>query len=148
MIEYVNININYINYFLDKINILCYNINYMNIINKCPFCGGELFIKKFRCKECGTEVLGEFERNKFSKLSPELLKFIEVFVLNEGNIKGVEETLGCSYPKVKSLLREVIQTLGYEYKYGKEEERRKEVLDMLEVGEITAEEAKELLDKI
>ncbi|MCK4256918.1 DUF2089 domain-containing protein [candidate division WOR-3 bacterium] len=120
----------------------------MNIINKCPFCGGELFIKKFKCKECGTEVLGEFERNKFSKLSPELLKFIEVFVLNEGNIKGVEETLGRSYPKVKNMLKEVIQALGYEYKYGKEEERRKEVLDMLEVGEITAEEAKELLDKI
>ncbi|OYD17258.1 hypothetical protein CH333_01485 [candidate division WOR-3 bacterium JGI_Cruoil_03_44_89] len=120
----------------------------MKIINKCPFCGGELLIKKFSCRECGTEVVGEFERSKFCRLSPELLEFVEVFILNEGNIKGVEETLGCSYPKVKNMLREVIQALGYEYKYGKAEERRKEILDMLEMGEITAEEAKELLDKI
>ena len=120
----------------------------MKFINKCPFCGGELLIKRFGCKYCGTEVTGEFERDKFSRLSPELLEFVEVFILNEGNIKGVEDTLGCSYPKVKGMLKEVIEAMGYEYKGGKTKERRKEILDMLEQGEISVEEAKELLDKL
>lgn len=130
-------------------------MNKIKNIDKCPFCGGELFIKKFGCKECGTEIRGEFKRDKFSNLSPELLEFAEVFLLNEGNIKGVEETLGCSYPKVKSLQRELIKALGYEYKERKEEEpsnirvaKRQEILDMLESGKISAEEATDLLGKL
>lgn len=127
-------------------------MNKIRHIDKCPLCGDELFIKGFGCKRCGTEVKGEFKRNKFSNLSPELLEFAEVFLLNEGNIKGVEETLGCSYPKVKSLQRELIKALGYEYKekqeeYPSESGKRQKILDMLEEGKITAEAAAEMLGK-
>lgn len=120
----------------------------IKIIDKCPFCGGDLIIKGVQCKNCRTETIGEFEMSKFNKLSAELLEFIEIFILNEGNIKGVEETLGCSYPKVKNMLKEVIQALGYEYKEEKIEDKKKEIIDMLERGEITVEKAKELLNKI
>ncbi|MDD2890090.1 MAG: DUF2089 family protein [bacterium] len=130
-------------------------MNKTTTINNCPFCRGEIFVKEFECKSCKTKIVGEFQRDKFSNLSPELLKFAEVFLLNEGNIKGVEETLGCSYPKVKGMLKELVQALGYEYKEKKEEEtgairknKRKEVLDMLETGEITVEEAKDLLGNL
>jgi hypothetical protein len=119
----------------------------MKNIDKCPFCGGELFVREYGCRECGTEVRGEFGRGRLSALPSELLEFVEVFLLNEGNIKAVEETLGCSYPKVKGMLRRVIKALGYECK-DKDGEKRQDILDMLDSGEITAEEARGLLDKV
>lgn len=117
-------------------------------IEKCPLCEGELFVKEFRCRDCGSEIVGDFRRNKFCNLSPELLQFAEIFLLNEGNIKAVEETLGYSYPKIKSIIRELIKALGYEYRERKAEGRREEILNMLERGEINAQEAIDLLNKI
>jgi hypothetical protein len=122
----------------------------MKNISNCPFCGGELVVREYGCRECGTEVRGEFKRNKFCSFSSELLEFVEIFILNEGNIKGVEECMGCSYPKVKNMLKQVIEALGYEYREKEEYKgmRKKEILDMLERGEISVEEAKELLSRL
>lgn len=45
-------------------------------------------VKKFKCRECGTEVVGEFKRSKFSKLSPELQEFVELDSLSvSGNTR-------------------------------------------------------------
>lgn len=42
-----------------------------NKLSKCPVCGGELIIKELSCNGCGTTIRGEFEEDKFSKLTAE-----------------------------------------------------------------------------
>jgi hypothetical protein len=79
-------------------------------------------------------------------------EFVEVFIKCRGNIKEVEKELGISYPTVRGRLEAVIENLGYRPepipKTDPEVARkRKEILDALNNGEITAEEAVALLKK-
>ena len=53
------------------------------------------------------------------------LYFIEIFLKNEGNIKLMEKDLGVSYPTVKSRLKNIIKTLGYQSKNSDSENRVK-----------------------
>jgi len=75
------------------------------------------------------------------------MQFVETFIKCEGKITRMEEELGISYPTVRNRLNEVIRALGYEVP--EEElvtpERRREILERIQKGEVTAEEAVELL---
>jgi hypothetical protein len=70
-------------------------------------------------------------------------------VRNEGKITRMEEEFGLSYPTIRSRLHEVIRSLGYEP--GKEsaaaltEEERRKILEDLDKGKITSEEAMRML---
>ncbi|ACL69444.1 DUF2089 domain-containing protein [Halothermothrix orenii] len=120
------------------------------IIGKCPVCGDQMRVVSLKCPQCQTVINGNFRLNKFSRLDPDQLHFVEVFIKCRGNIKEVERELGISYPTVRNKLDNVIQDLGYDIKDSSEEEttrKRKEILDSLEKGEISAKEAIELLQK-
>jgi hypothetical protein len=110
------------------------------VISKCPVCSTKLKIAKLKCNKCGTVIENEFEFSKFEYLSPEQLGFMEVFLKCRGNIKDVEKELGISYPTVRAKLDEVVSALGYTV-VKKPSIGSKEILDMLEKGEITAEQA-------
>lgn len=116
-------------------------------IGKCPICGGQLEITRLSCTSCNTNIEGNFTLSKFDQLSPELKVFAEVFLKNRGNIKDVEKELGISYPAVRSRLDQTIVALGYsvEQEPIKKSEataaKKKEVLEALKKGEISAEEA-------
>ncbi len=114
-------------------------------LDKCPACEGELIITSYQCQDCGTEVKGYFPGNKFSKLSQEDLEFIEVFVMNRGSIKEIEKIMGISYPTVRNKLDNVIKSLGHSIN---SEDSRMEILTMLDQGQITAEEATEMLSNL
>jgi hypothetical protein len=116
----------------------------------CPVCGGEMRVLRLRCASCDTELAGNFTLGKLLQLAPEQLRFVEVFVNNEGKIKDVETELGISYPTVRARLREVIRGLGYEP--GDEPvftppapERRRQILDDLAQGRVSADDAARLL---
>jgi hypothetical protein len=66
------------------------------------------------------------------------------FIKAGGSIKGVERELGISYPTVRSRLEELQRLLGFTASAGTRESAR-EVLDMLERGEITPEDAEDIL---
>lgn len=68
--------------------------------------------------------------------------FIETFISCRGNIKEVEKELKISYPTVRSRLDEVIEKLGCK-PAPVSGNKKKEILDALERGEITPEEALE-----
>ncbi len=116
-------------------------------IGKCPICGGQLEITRLSCTSCGTNIEGHFTVCKFCQLPPELKVFAEVFLKNRGNIKEVERELGISYPAVRSRLDQTITALGYnvEQEPSSDKEgtsaKKKEVLESLKKGEISAEEA-------
>ena len=66
----------------------------------------------------------------------------------EGKITRMEDEIGLSYPTIRNRLHEVIRALGYEP--GGEEpkltdEDRQRILEDLDAGRISAEEAMQLL---
>ncbi len=121
------------------------------VIGKCPVCGGALSITRLECGTCGTEIGGRFQLGRLGRLDPDDLGFVEIFVKNRGNAYKVGEELGMAYSAVRARLTEIIRGLGYDSAAESRDEgvlppeRRKEVLDELEQGKITSEEAVRLL---
>jgi hypothetical protein len=123
------------------------------MLGRCPICTANLDITRLHCPSCNTAIEGKFDPCKFCRLPLDQQEFIEVFIKCRGNIKEVEKELGISYPTVRGRLEAVIESLGYRPepipKTDPEVARkRKEVLDALNKGEITAEEAVALLKKV
>lgn len=121
------------------------------LIGKCPVCNQELEVKKLGCRFCGTNIEGNFEICKFCKLDPEQKRFIEIFIKCRGNIKEVERELNISYPTVRSKLDQVIKALGYDVGNIPDDDKgqkRKEILDLLNTGELSSKEAIKLLKEL
>lgn len=115
------------------------------VINKCPVCGGKLLISKLECKKCNTVIENHFEMSTFEYLTKEQLNFVEIFIKNRGSIKEVEKELGISYPTVRAKLDEVITALGYNVT-AEPAIDKKSIIDKLDKGEITSDEAIKLLN--
>jgi len=115
-------------------------------LSKCPVCEGELTVTRLHCETCDTLIEGRFANAAFAGLTPEQLDFIETFVRCEGKITRMQDEMALSYPTIRNRLQEVIRALGYEP--GKDEavdEKRLNVLEELDSGRISAEEAVQLL---
>jgi len=124
------------------------------VISECPICHNDLIVTQLKCTNCETEYKGKFTLSKFNYLDTEKLFFIEVFVKNRGNIKAIEKEMGLSYPTIKKMLDEVIEQLGYQtdpVEEKKEEYKgpsRTEILQKIDSGEISVEEAAKLLAQV
>lgn len=116
---------------------------------RCPVCSSELTVARLVCSSCDTTIDGRFTGGPFAHLTAEHLDFIVTFVRCEGKINRMELELGLSYPTIRNRLHEVIRTLGFEP--GKDEvvevsaEKRNAVLESLEAGKISADEAMRML---
>ncbi|MEW5872106.1 MAG: DUF2089 domain-containing protein [Chloroflexota bacterium] len=117
------------------------------IPRKCPSCSAPLVVTQLGCSRCATAVAGRFELNPFLMLSNESLAFLESFIRNRGNVKEMERTTGESYWAIRRRLDELIEELGLDAGLTIEERsaRRQEILNRLSQGEITVQEATELL---
>ena len=114
-----------------------------NVIGYCPICNDKLFVKTLKCDKCDTEISGEFVLSPFDYLTKEQQDFALVFIKSQGNIKAIEKSLNISYPSVKKNIDDLIKALGFEstdFKLSREEVKQK-----LKNGEITIEEAEDLL---
>lgn len=137
------------------------------VISDCPVCHHDLEVVALSCTNCSTEIKGNFTLSKFNYLDTEKLYFIEIFVKNRGSIKAIEKEMGYSYPTIKKMLDDVIVGLGYqvdskdlsdEEEKDKDKEKEKgnsptpktkiEILEMIDNGEISVEEATKLLAKL
>ena len=116
---------------------------------RCPVCRSELEITRLHCPSCDTSIEGRFTGGPIAHLTAEHLDFIVTFVRCEGKINRMEQELGLSYPTIRNRLHEVIRALGFEP--GKDEtieissEKRNSVLEDLESGKISADEAMRML---
>lgn len=120
------------------------------VIGACPICGENLTVTRLYCRACDSTVEGHFTLGRFYQLAPEQMAFVETFIRCEGKLTRVQEELGMSYPTVRSRLTEVIRALGYEVSESKPEvspEERHQILEKLALGEISSEEAVNLLQK-
>ncbi|NQT64958.1 MAG: DUF2089 domain-containing protein [FCB group bacterium] len=115
-------------------------------LKQCPVCNSNLEIVEYHCPECDTSIKGKFGIGDLSLLSPAQQEFAKTFLCCSGNIKEVEKALNISYPTVKNKLAEITSVLCIK------EQREKdiislEILDEIEKGNITVEEAVSKLKK-
>jgi hypothetical protein len=119
--------------------------------SQCPVCGGELEVVRAHCPTCDTSIEGHFSAGRFGNLTPQQWHFVETFIRCKGKIKDVEVALDISYPTVVSRLNDVIRTLGFETAddsagTSAADEKRRDVLDRLNQGKISAKDALRLLE--
>ncbi len=119
------------------------------MLTTCPVCDERLSVTRFHCRNCDTTIEGHFDIGRFGRLSAEQIDFLEVFVRCEGKLSRMEPELGMSYPTLRARLTEIIHSLGFpvglETKLISDEERHK-ILDDLASGNLTSEEAMQLLE--
>src|SRR5271169_5411273 len=106
--------------------------------------GHAIRIERVRMVEKDVAIEGSFELPQLARLNQEDQVFITAFVRCHGSIKEMEQIFGVSYPTIKSRLNRVAQSLEFvEINPGPS---RAEVLDRLNRGEITAEQAIEEME--
>ena len=118
------------------------------IPNNCPICGGEILVTRLHCQDCDSSIEGRFAHGTFEALTSEQLGFVETFIRCEGKISRMESEIGLSYPTIRNRLHEIIRALGYEpggEETGMSDEERRKVLEDLEQGNITYEDAMRVL---
>ena len=117
------------------------SISHKKIVTRCPFCDDSLFISRLSCGSCDTEINTKMGIPTFFRLPRDLQDFVMVFLKCRGNIREVEKELGISYPTVCKRLDLVNELLGNRNTLVD----RREILNKLERGDITAKEAAQLL---
>ena len=119
--------------------------------SNCPLCDGEVTVTKIYCRDCDSTIEGRFAAGAFSQLNAEQLAFVDTFVRCEGKITRMEAELGLSYPTIRNRLHDVIRALGYEPgesdPSGMSEEERRKILEQLEGGDISYDEAMKMLEE-
>lgn len=101
--------------------------------------GQEFVVTSVRLQADDITIQGAFELPPLAGLSYEDQVFVGEFVRCHGSIKHMEKAFGVSYPTIKNRLNRIGGQLGsitVEQLFAREE-----VLDQLERGEITADEA-------
>lgn len=113
---------------------------------------GDWHISEFTSDDASMSVRGRFRMSPFQKLTAEQSNFLMTFLRCRGVISSVEKELGISYPTVRSRLDALLIGLGLAPQVdasenGKRElsEAQKEILEKLETGQITPEEAKKAM---
>jgi len=108
--------------------------------------GSPLVIERVRIPEKGIAVEGAFTLPQLARLTLEDQIFITAFVRSHGSIKEMEQVFGVSYPTIKARLNRVAGQL--EFVENNPSPSRAEVLDRLNRGEISADEAIRALEAL
>jgi hypothetical protein len=101
--------------------------------------GRPIVIERVRLVEKDIAIEGNFELPQLAKLGLDDQIFITAFVRSHGSIKEMERIFGVSYPTIKSRLTRIADSL--EFVETNPTPSKAEILERLERGEITAEEA-------
>lgn len=119
----------------------------------CPICASELLVTEAHCASCDTTLRGRFAptASPFPGLSAEQIDFVRAFLKCEGKMNRLEVELSLSYPTLRSRLQEVIRAMGFEPSREEEkpqrltDEDRRQILDDLDKGKISSEQAMQML---
>ncbi|WP_293902108.1 DUF2089 domain-containing protein [Phenylobacterium sp.] len=101
--------------------------------------GRAIVVERVRLAERGIAIEGAFELPKLAQLAAEDQVFVAAFVRSHGSIKEMEQVFGVSYPTVKARLNRIAAVL--ETVETDPQPSRAEVLDRLNRGDITADQA-------
>jgi len=109
--------------------------------------GSRVVVEGVRLPETGIVVEGSFELPPLAQLSVDDQVFVAAFVKSHGSIKEMERLFGVSYPTIKSRLNRLSVALDAELSVeaAPAGSNKSEILDRLERGEISAEQAAQAL---
>ena len=105
--------------------------------------GEDIVIERIRIPQKGIAIEGEFDPPALSRLTVEDQMFVIAFIRCHGSIKEMESLFGISYPTVKNRLNRIAQLV--EFVEINAPASKTDVLDRLERGEISVEEAEKRL---
>lgn len=115
--------------------------------------GAPFAVERVRLKDSGIAIEGSFDLPLLAHLSIEDQLFIVAFVRSHGSIKDMERLFGVSYPTIKARLNRLADQLepamAIEQVAHPEpvEPQRRALLDKLERGEISVQDALKELGK-
>ena len=104
----------------------------------CPECQSPMRIQRLTCPQGHMSMEGEFEVPALAGLSVEEQLFVTAFLRSHGSIKRMEDLFEISYPTVKNRLNSIVDKLDQALDAPSS---NLQVLERLEHGEITVEEA-------
>lgn len=109
--------------------------------------GSRLVVERVRLPDTGIVVEGSFELPPLAQLGVDDQVFVAAFVKSHGSIKEMERLFGVSYPTIKGRLNRLSAALDVELSVeaALPPSNKSEILDRLERGEISAEQAAEAL---
>ena len=81
-------------------------------LSRCPICHEALHVTELACRHCETSFRGAFARCAFCGLPAEHREFVELFLRHRGNLSSVGSELGLSYPTVAKRLDAALSALG------------------------------------
>lgn len=108
--------------------------------------GSSLVVERVRLPEKQLTVEGEFLLPELAQFSLEDQVFIAAFLRSHGSIKEMEQVFGVSYPTIKARLSRIAGKLHFVET--NPSPSRAEILDRLQSGEISADEAVHALEAI
>ena len=105
--------------------------------------GQDFTIERVRTVDNGIAIEGDFEPPPLVRLDADDQAFVAAFVHCHGSIKQMERWFGVSYPTIKARLKRIADRLDFAEVVDGEASAIEpaDVLDRLETGEISADEA-------
>ena len=101
--------------------------------------GQSVTVERVRLVDKDIRIEGSFELPQLARLPMDDQIFITAFVRSHGSIKEMERIFGVSYPTIKSRLTRIANSL--EFIQTNPTPSKSEILERLQRGEITAEDA-------
>src|SRR3954447_20110131 len=108
--------------------------------------GGLLVVERVRMPEKNITVEGAFTLPELVRLTLEDQVFVTAFLRSHGSIKEMEQVFGVSYPTIKARLNRIAGQ--FEFIDTNPSPSRAEVLDRLNKGEISADDAIRALEAL
>ncbi len=108
--------------------------------------GQPVVVERVRLADKGIAIEGRFELPQLARLDMADQVFITAFLRSHGSIKEMERIFGVSYPTIKARLNRIAGSL--EFVETNPTPSKAEILERLQQGEITAEDAIREMEKL
>jgi len=116
------------------------------LITQDPVNGDELIVTRLEGQRSGIVIEGRFSLDWIGRLTPQQLTFVGLLVKHRGNIQRLAADLNVAYNTARNHLDEIVAALEYPSEY-EGDSQRSNVLEQLSEGEISFEDALDLLGK-
>ncbi|GIM91189.1 hypothetical protein Ato02nite_029820 [Paractinoplanes toevensis] len=109
--------------------------------------GQPFVVERVRLAGSDIAIEGRFEPPQLAQLGPDDQVFVAAFVRSHGSIKEMERIFGVSYPTIKSRLNRIAEQLDFVETDPEPAAGAADVVDRLQRGEISVQEALSQLDR-